>query len=266
MIGFEVTNTSYGYGKGTLILNGITLKCEKGTVNTLLGLNGCGKTTLIKTMAGLYKPDGGKVTYDGKDIHALSDRERSAYIAYVNQHGNHVSDYPVQDYLLMSTINSLQPFEEPGRKQMEIVDRCLDLLGISGMKSKNIGQLSGGQRQLVYICAALVQDSEVILLDEPTSALDLRNEHTVLSTLKRIAEDTGKTIILSTHDPNHALFLDANVFLMDGGKIISNGPSRDIITAEKLKMVYGDGICFSSDLPYREISYTYCSVRNNSVE
>lgn len=265
MRGFEVTKVSYGYSKGAPILNGISLSCEKGTVNTLLGLNGCGKTTLIKMMAGLYRPNGGTVTFDGKDIHALSDRERSSYIAYVNQHGNHISDYPVQDYLLMSTINSLQSFEEPGRKQMEMVDRCLDLLGISGMKSKNIGQLSGGQRQLVYICAALIQDSEVILLDEPTSALDIRNEHMVLSTLKEIAGDTGKTILLSTHNPNHALFLDANVFLMNGGRIVSSGPGRDIITAEQLKTVYGDGICFSSDLPYREISYVYGSVRNNLV-
>ncbi len=225
MIGFEVTNVSYGYGKGAPVLNGISLRCEKGSVNTLLGLNGCGKTTLIKMMAGLYRPNGGTVVYDGKDILALSDRERSVYISYVNQHGNHISDYPVQDYLLMSTINSLQPFEEPGRKQMETVDACLDLLGINDMKSKNIGQLSGGQRQLVYICAALVQNSEVILMDEPTSALDIRNEHMVLSTLKEIAENTGKTILISTHNPNHALFLDAYVFLMNGGKIVSSGPS-----------------------------------------
>ena len=266
MRGFEVSDVSYGYGKGVPVLDGISLSCQKSSVNALLGLNGCGKTTLIKTMAGLYRPDGGTVTYDGKNLYSLSDRERSNFIAYVNQHGNHVSDYPVQDYLLMSTINSLQFYEEPGRKQMERVEACLDMLGISKMKTKNIGQLSGGQRQLVYICAALVQDSKVILLDEPTSALDIRNEHMVLSTLKGIAEDTGKTILLSTHNPNHALFLDANVFLMDCGKIVSSGPSQEIITEDRLKAVYGEGICLSEKLPYREISYMCGSVRNNQAE
>ena len=263
MTGFEVRDLRYSYNKGKNILDGVNMDCDKGTVNTILGLNGCGKTTLIKTMGGFFSPSSGKVLYDGKDIHSLSDRERSMLIAYVNQHGSSISDYPVQDYLLMSTVNSLRFYEEPGRKQVDKVDECLGILGISDMKEKDVRELSGGQRQLVFICAALVQDSEVILLDEPTSALDIRNQHLVLSQLKSVARETGKTIILSTHDPNHALFLDATVFLMDNGRIVSNGPSREIITKEQLRKVYGDGICRSKDLPYDEISYRFEAVGNS---
>ena len=263
MTGFEVRDLKYSYHKGKNILDGVNMDCEKGSVNTLLGLNGCGKTTLIKTMGGFFTPSSGQVLYDGRDIHSLSDRERSMMIAYVNQHGSSISDYPVQDYLLMSTANSLKFYEEPGRIQMEKVDECLDILGISDMKERDVRELSGGQRQLVFICAALVQDSDVILLDEPTSALDIRNQHLVLSQLKKVAKDTGKTIILSTHDPNHALFLDANVFLMDKGKIVSSGPGKEIITEEQLKKVYGEGICRSRDLPYDEISYRFESVGNS---
>ena len=263
MTGFEITDLRFCYHRGKNILDGVNMKFDKGSVNVLLGLNGCGKTTLIKTMGGFYNPTSGHVLYDGVDIHSLSDRTRSRIIAYVNQHGSSISDYTVQDYLLLSTANSIKFYEEPGSKQMEKVDECLKILGISEMKEKDVRELSGGQRQLVFICAALVQDSEVILLDEPTSALDIRNQHLVLSQLKRVAGETGKTIILSTHNPNHALPLDANVFLMDGGKIISSGPSRDMITTEQLKKVYGEGICHRLDLPYDEISYRFDSVGNS---
>ena len=252
---FEAKGVSFAYNNGENILDGIDMVCERGTVNVLLGLNGCGKTTLIKTMVGLYKPKNGTVTIDGRDLHSLSARERSRYVAYVKQHGNHVSGYSVMDYLLLSTVNTLKFFEEPGKKEMETVDRCLEALGILEMRSKNIGELSGGQRQLVYICAALVQNSDVILLDEPTSALDLKNQNVVIRQLKNIAKTTGKTIILSSHDPNHALKLGAHVFLMKGGKIIDDGPCSEMITAERLRPVYGDDICYSSDLPYREISF-----------
>ena len=255
MTGFEVDKVIYSYNGQSRILDGIELNCREGTVNVLLGLNGCGKTTLIKIMAGLFKPDEGSVRYGGTDVHALSDWERSKRIAYVNQHGSYISGYTVEDYLLLSTANSLKSYEEPGREEIVWVDECLKALGIEHLKDKAIKKLSGGQRQLVYICAALVQNSEIILLDEPTSALDMKNQNLVLEHLLRISQTMGKTVILSTHNPNHALFLGADVFLMSGGRIIDSGPSSEVITVERLKPVYGEGICRSSELQYEEISY-----------
>ena len=255
MTGFEVCGTSYYYEKGRPVLNGFSMACAEGSVNAIMGSNGCGKTTAIKIMAGMMRPMDGKVMFDGKDIHSLSDRERSAYIAYVKQHSNHISDYSVDDYLLFSSVNTLGPFEEPGKEEHDRVEECLHRLGITELASKRVGQLSGGQRQLVNICAALVQDSKVILLDEPTSALDMINENLVLKQLRKMASDTGKTIIFSTHDPNHALYLDANVFLMKDGKVIDSGPSRTIVDKHHLRPVYGDGLCYSDELDYREVSY-----------
>ena len=101
----------------------------------------------------------------------------------------------------------------------------------------------------------MVQDSAVVLLDEPCSALDIVNQNKVLSILNSIAKDNEKTILFSTHNPNHALYTKANVMLLSSGKIIDQGPAEDIITPERLRPTYGDGICYSRDQPYNEISF-----------
>ena len=117
-----------------------------------------------------------------------------------------------------------------------------------------MNQLSGGEKQIVTIATAILQDTPIILLDEPTSALDLKNQNLVLSLLKEISKD-GKTIIFSSHNPNHALFLEANVLLMSEGKIIIEGASESIIKKEILRKVYGELLCFSYELPYNEVSF-----------
>jgi iron complex transport system ATP-binding protein len=114
-------------------------------------------------------------------------------------------------------------------------------------------ELSGGERQIVSICRAYIQDTEIMILDEPTSALDFKNQNLVLSILKEVAS-VGKTIILSTHNPNHALYLESNALLIDKGKIIKNGPAKDVITKNVLSKVYGTNLKYSKDLEYDEIS------------
>ena len=117
-----------------------------------------------------------------------------------------------------------------------------------------MGQISGGERQIVSIASCLLQGTPIILLDEPTSALDLKNQNIVLSILREITKE-GKTIILSSHNPNHALFLESNVVLMDKGTIIKQGLCKEIIKAEVLKEIYGENICYSENLNYKEISF-----------
>ena len=117
-----------------------------------------------------------------------------------------------------------------------------------------MGQISGGERQIVSIASCLLQDTPIILLDEPTSTLDLKNQNIVLSLLREITKD-GKTIILSSHNPNHALFLESNVVLMNKGTITEQGTYAEIINVNILKQIYGDNICLSENLTYKEISF-----------
>lgn len=127
--------------------------------------------------------------------------------------------------------------------------------GITHLLDKKLSEISGGERQIVAICAAIVQNTNLIVLDEPTSALDIKNQHAVLSIIKKIAKEQEKTFILSSHNPNHALYLDSNVLLLKNGTIVAQGQADDIVNIETLKAIYGEDICYTSDLAYKEISF-----------
>ena len=256
MKAIELEDVTFSYGKGKRkVLDGVGLSCEPGSVNALIGLNGCGKTTLIKVMAGLEKPSAGTVRYYGRDLSELTFRERASVLAYVRQNYGSLSDYSVKDYLLFGTANKLDLFDVPGKGEKEAVREIVERFGITHLYDKKLGELSGGERQIVSICSAMVQDSKVVLLDEPCSALDIVNQNKVLTILNSIAKDSEKTILFSTHNPNHALYTEANVFLLGSGKIIDSGPAEEIITPDRLKPIYGEGICYSKDQPYNEISF-----------
>ena len=251
----NVQHLSYKYpsGKDDVIKN-LNLSIEDGTITVLLGLNGCGKTTFIKLLAGLLKADSGEILYADKNVFGLSMKERSKIFAYVPQKTYSADDYFVKDYLTYGFINSLKFYQTPSNEQLAKVQDIAEKLSITHLLSKKMGQISGGERQIVSIASCLLQDTPIILLDEPTSALDLKNQNTVLSLLREITKD-GKTIILSSHNPNRALFLESNVVLMDKGTIIKQGTSKDIVKVEVLKEIYGNNICLSENLIYKEISF-----------
>lgn len=252
----KISNLSFKYDKKAVkpILNSLNLEIKKGSINVLLGLNGCGKTTLIRLLTGLLKPTEGQIFYDEKDLKEIKIRERSKIFSYVPQHANITSDIPVRQYLSYGTTNTLAFYEHPGKEEMKLVEEEANKLNISHLLDKNLGEISGGELQIVLIASALIQRTPIMLLDEPTSALDMKNQNLVLSTLKEIAKE-GKTIVLSSHNPNHALFLDANVILISDGTIKETGHARDIVNVDKLKSIYGDAICVSRELGYDEISF-----------
>ena len=252
----DVKDLSFKYQrKGKLVLDKLNFSCEKGTVNVLIGLNGSGKTTLIKTIAGLLENYQGEVFIEGADLEGLSIKERAKKMAYVAQRSNAVDDFPILDYLLFGTVNKMNFYQSPKKEDKKRVLDCAKQFGITHLLDKKLGEISGGERQIVSICAAIVQDTNLVILDEPTSALDIKNQHAVLSIIKRIAKEQGKTFILSSHNPNHALYLSSNVFLLRHGKILAQGQAEDIINIEALKTVYGEDICYSAELPYKEISF-----------
>ena len=252
----EVKELSFKYQrKGKLVLDKLNFSCDKGTVNVLIGLNGSGKTTLIKTIAGLLENYQGEVFIDGENLKGLSIKERAKKMAYVAQRSNAVDDFPVLDYLLFGMVNKMNFYQSPKEEDKKRVLDCAKQFGIMHLLDKKLGEISGGERQIVSICAAIVQDTNLVILDEPTSALDIKNQHAVLSLIKKIAKEQGKTFILSSHNPNHALYLSSNVFLLRHGKILAQGQAEDIINIEALKTVYGEDICYSVELLYKEISF-----------
>ena len=235
-------------------LSNVNLSIKSGTITLLLGLNGSGKTTLLKLLAGLEKAESGAIYYGNQEINGIGIRQRSKLFAYVPQHPNVTADIPVGDYLSFGTANSLDFYESPKKEQLDLVIRIAEKMRITHLLDKNIGEISGGERQIVLIACALIQSTPNIILDEPTSALDIKNQHLVLSLLKEVLAE-GKTIVLSSHNPNHALYLDSDVVLIDKGKIKEVGPAKKMITVDVLKGIYGDSVCISRELGYNEISF-----------
>ena len=251
----DVNNVSFAYRKKTPnVLNDVSCEIQKGDIVAILGLNGSGKSTLIKLLVGLTKPSMGEVLYDGANLNKINYHERSKFFAYVSQKHSRVVGYSVREYLSFGMNNQISFYESPGKEEKEKIDSIASKFHVEHLLDKRIDQISGGERQLVAICSALLQKSEAIILDEPTSALDYANQRNVLRVLKEISKE-GKTIILSTHNPNHALFLDSKVLLLDKGRVAGFGESKDIITLENLQPIYGEGVCLSKDLNYEEISF-----------
>ena len=253
----KTSNLSFKYDKKAAkpVLNSINLEIKEGTVNVLLGLNGCGKTTLIKLLAGLEKPTEGAIYYDNQDLQTIRIKERAKKFSYVPQQANVTSDVPVRQYLSYGTTNTLAFYEHPGKEEMKLVEDSAEKLHITHLLDKNLGEISGGELQTVLIACSLIQNTPIMLLDEPTSALDMKNQNLVLSILKDIAKEQNKTIVLSSHNPNHALFLDANVVLIHDGVVREEGTAKELIKVEKLVPIYGDHVCVSKDLGYEEISF-----------
>lgn len=253
----EIQNLKYRYSKTTpAVLKGANAVFEKGKISVLLGLNGSGKTTLIKLLAGLYRPNEGQIRYEGRSTEGMSIKERSRRIAYVAQQFGRTDDFTVSDYMLFSAANRVKIYEQPNEDETALVKATAERFGASQLLDKKLGEISGGERQIVSIAAAVVQKTDVILLDEPTSSLDICNQYNVLSVLKELAEIEKKTIILSSHNPNHALFLNATVFLLHNGSIVDSGKASKIVVPDRLKLMYGNYIVFSKDLRYSEISFS----------
>ena len=253
----KTSNLSFKYDKKAAkpVLNSINLEIKEGSVNVLLGLNGCGKTTLIKLLAGLEKPTEGTILYDDQDLRTIRIKERAKKFSYVPQQANVTSDVPVRQYLSYGTTNTLAFYEHPGKEEMKLVEDTAEKLHITHLLDKNLGEISGGELQTVLIACSLIQNTPIMLLDEPTSALDMKNQNLVLSILRDIAKEQNKTIVLSSHNPNHALFLDSNVVLIHDGVVREEGPAKELIKVEKLVPIYGDHVCVSKDLGYEEISF-----------
>jgi len=251
----KIKNVIFEYHKGRTVLDDVSADIEEGSINVILGLNGCGKTTLIKLTAGLMKPQSGSITIEDKDVLKLSDHARSKLIAYVPQVISSKIAFTVLEYLLLALTNQKSFFWKPSQKDIDKVKDFTDRMGMPRERlNQRVDELSGGERQIVMICGALMQDAKIIILDEPTAALDLKNQHIVLKFLKTSQKEENKTIIFSCHDPNHALRLGGNTVALYKGKIVMAGASREILKAESLKGIYGEMVCDSKDSKYNFIT------------
>lgn len=237
----EIRNLKFKYNQNN-VLKAIDMTLETGSLTALIGLNGAGKSTLFRCLMRLENIDRGMIIIDGKDINDMTVKDISKKIAFVPQLNNILkSDIIVKDYIVEGRTPYLKLFSLPTKKDYIKVEECACKLGIGSLLNRPLNTLSGGESQLVVIARALIQETELIILDEPTSALDIINQSKVLALLKKLNQE-GKSILYSTHDPNHALFISSNICFMKDGYIIASGPAQDVINNQNLSLIYGNSI------------------------
>jgi iron complex transport system ATP-binding protein len=225
---------------------GLDVKLAKGEVLALLGPNGGGKTTLLKTLLGLLAPKAGEVRLDGAVLSARSIRERARLIAYVPQ--THVATFAftVEAVVLMGRTAHGDLFSRPTAKDRAIVAGMLDRLGIAPLAQRPYTMISGGERQLVLLARALAQEPQFIVLDEPTANLDFGNQGKVMREIRALAAG-GLGVLFTTHDPNHALRAADRAYLLRRGERLAEGPVQQILTREWLESLYGAPVQMITD-------------------
>src|SRR5215510_12305882 len=227
----------FGYG-ATPVGRNVDIEMRAGEVLCLLGPNGSGKTTLFKTLLGLLPAQAGEELVDGTPLVQLSRQDIARRTAYVPQ--AHTAQFPfrVIEMVTMGRTAHLSLFAAPTSIDRQRALEALSLLGIAELVEREYTRISGGQRQLVLVARALVQDAPAIVMDEPTANLDFGNQVIVLSEVKRLAA-RGLAVLLSTHDPDHAFSIASRVALLDQGRLVDLGLPQAVLTSSKLKSVYG---------------------------
>ncbi len=235
-VALAVDNLSCGYGS-IEIIDKASFSIDKGDFSCIIGANGCGKTTLLKTILGLLPALGGGAFIDGQDICELPPMKRAKLLAYIPQAHTPPFPYSVSDVVLMGRTPHIGNFAHVSYADKKIVWDALCLLGIDKLAEQPYTRLSGGQQQLCLIARAVAQDAKVIIMDEPTANLDFGNQQMVLHRMKDLSQ-SGATMLMVTHDPHHALFCSNNVIVVKDGHILKTGTPEQIITKETLEDIY----------------------------
>lgn len=236
----EVSFSYAGRGPGApLVLDRVSLRLERGAIAALLGPNGSGKSTLIRLMGGIIHPLAGEIRIDGRSIGQLARRDVARRLAIVPQETQTTFDFSVIDMVLMGRYAHLGPFELEGPGDLAIARDALAATGTDALESRSFSSLSGGEKQRVVIASALAQASDLLLLDEPTASLDVAYQFEIASLIRRLNAERGTTMLLSTHDLNLAAAVCDRVILLKSGRVLAQGPTREILTSDSIRKLYG---------------------------
>lgn len=233
----KVSNLSFSYGS-RLILDDVNFEVKDNQFLSILGPNGVGKSTLFRCILGLLPGYTGEILVDGKSTRDIGIKRMAELIAHVPQQHNPAFNFSVYDMVLMGTSVQVSSVSTPGRKQMIMADAALERVGILHLKDRGFNQISGGERQLVLIARALVQQAKILIFDEPTANLDFGNQVRIMNRMKELAGE-GYTIIQSTHNPDQTFLFSDAVMAMKDGKVLNYGDPKNVFTSELINTLYG---------------------------
>ena len=237
----EVAHLCFGYPDQNILLQDICFTIRAGETLCLLGPNGSGKTTLLRCLLAINRPVSGSVSIDECDVRHMSRKKLAQEMAHVPQSAATAFPFSVFDMVLMGRTPHLSGFSVASSEDEMRVIRALERVGIAHLKDRSFNEISGGERQLVLIARALCQEARVMIMDEPTASLDYGNQIRILQIINELRQ-LGYAIIMSTHNPDHALLSATHAAIMKNGRIISYGTPDEIITCRNLSDLYATKI------------------------
>lgn len=239
-------NLTVGYEK-KVVVSDINIQIPRGKVLSILGANGSGKSTILRTLSGLQKPVEGRVLIQDKDLHKIPENKLAKQLAVVLTNRNSSGLLTVFEVVSMGRYGHTGFFGRLSNKDVRIVENALEAVNGIDLINRYVQHLSDGEKQKVFLARALVQEPEIIIMDEPTSFLDIRHKVELVSIIRKLSKENGITIITSLHEITLAMKCSDNIILIKDGRILDNGKPEKVITMDRIKEVYD-----IDDIQYKE--------------
>ncbi|MCR8845119.1 ABC transporter ATP-binding protein [Paenibacillus sp. SC116] len=223
----------------TVIVDNLNVSIPTGKITALVGSNGSGKSTILKTMSRIMRPSGGNVLLDGRSIHEQSTKEVAKQMAILPQNPTAPEGLTVSELISYGRFPHQKGFGSMTKEDREVVQWAIEVTGLTVFHDRPVDQLSGGQRQRAWIAMALAQQTDILFLDEPTTFLDMAHQLEVLQLLNKLNEEEGRTIIMVVHDLNHASRYAQHMVAIKSGTVICEGSPQEVVTQDVLRQVFG---------------------------
>ena len=225
------------YDNHTVFKN-LSLNIKEGSITTIIGPNGCGKSTLLKTMGRILKQKSGTVYLQGQNLNMLPTKSIAKQLSLLPQNPIAPDELSVEELISYGRYPHRKNLNKLTSEDKETIEWAMEITKTYSFRARNLGTLSGGQKQKVWLAMALAQNTEVLLLDEPTTYLDMAHQLDVLKIVEELNEKHHCTVIMVLHDINHAARFSHEIVAMKAGSIIAKGTPLEIITKNILKTVF----------------------------
>ena len=233
----SVRDFSFAIG-GKDVLRQVSFCVQRGEYVSLVGPNGAGKTTLLKCLDRIHRGGSGEMTVCGRPLADYAQRELARHVSYVPQPDGRVPPFTVEQFVLLGRYPYLSPFSVIRREDRAAVRAAMQQTGTEGFASRLLQTLSGGERQQVYIAAALAQGAPILLLDEPAAFLDYRHQTEIRRLLRAVNRQQGVTVVAVTHDVNTAALDSDRVVALNAGQMVFCGTGAELMRPEVLQRIY----------------------------
>ncbi|KAB3533460.1 ABC transporter ATP-binding protein [Alkaliphilus pronyensis] len=233
----EVKNLSVSFNSKA-VLNNLSIEIKKGSFTAIIGPNGCGKSTLVKAVAGLISTDSGVIIVDGKLRNKYKRKEFARKVAFLMQFGTSCDGVTARDLVEYGRNPYRRLFKRQTKEDEEIIEWAIEKTHLREFENRMLNKLSGGERQRAFLAMAIAQQTEVLILDEPTNHLDIKYQYETLNLVKKLNQESNITVICILHDINQALRYSDNIIVMKEGRIVTNGATETCVTKELMQDVY----------------------------